>query len=53
MSTSYKIAGYKSKLIEIPTDPDTKQLSIILKQNLDIIWKTLNDIRARLDAQSK
>jgi len=44
-------AGYGSKLIELPPDTVPDVAFRIIQQNFEIIWKTLNDIRARLDGQ--
>lgn len=59
MADSYQSAGLQSKLISMPQINkntelfDTNRAMLIVDQNFQIIWKTLNDIRARLNAQLK
>jgi len=53
MSVRFTTQGAQSKLLEIPVNSDPKQALLTVQKNFDIVWKTLQDIRVRLDSQPK
>lgn len=45
----YTQQGVQSKLISLSSADDIKRLVVLIEQNLDIIWRALNDLRNRVD----
>lgn len=41
--------SFNSGLLDIPPNADAKQVAILVQQNLDIIWRVLNDNKRAIE----
>jgi len=46
---TYRQAAEKSRLMDLPAGADQRKANLIIQKNFETIWRTLMDIKDRID----